>query len=83
MTTMNLEQINTIIKGLPESASKLAPDDLIIQSLVSQFPAEVTEENKVAVIVSIVQLCYRLGTVFHRLAEEQEKLIEQWQNSQS
>lgn len=76
---MDLDAINATIRGLPQAALKLAPDDLVLIYIVGSIPTTVSKENAKETMISLSLLCRRLGVVFNELASEQEKLIQEWQ----
>lgn len=79
---MDIDKINQSLNGLAEQALTFVPNDPVLPYLAAIMPRPVTKENAKTAVIVLSLLCRRLATVFTDLAVEQEKLIEQWQNSQ-
>lgn len=76
---IDLDKMNAHIKGLPQTALSLMPDDAVLIFLVGLIPSPVTQENAKQTMVIMSLVCRRVALAFNDLAAEQEALVKEWQ----
>jgi hypothetical protein len=77
---LDLEAINAIMKGLPESALRLCPDDTALIFLTQSLPVSVSEANAKRTIAILSLVCRKVAINFNELAAEQERLVREWED---
>ena len=70
---IDIEQVNALMKGLPESALKLCPDDTQLIFLTASLPPVITEGNFPRSVAILCLICRRVAVVFNQLATEFEE----------
>lgn len=77
---IDLETMNAHIKGLPQTALSLMPDDAALILLVQLIPSPVTQENAKKTMIILSLICRKVAQAFNDLASEQEKLVKEWES---